>query len=206
MISQETSDKMDILVWNTILDFIPTKQLPIFLSLNHTFKDSFSNYVYYRFASEHKQLRSNQFLEKMPYEPLLKTVFTDPTELETIQSVLQLLQKNPNICISGGFVTYLYLKKIPPKTSDIDVFILGTKNKNNYKQILKSFYTIFGYLEIVYETPTIQKHFQNFHIRFNLFLHNVKPFNKYLVILIMHIIVVDFINICFILHLMQNIH
>jgi len=141
-----------------ICDFLNLKEILSISSLNHSIRNDLKKYIYYRYSSDLKILKSDEYLEKQQMSPLLN-IFKDRINGEKILELLKILGKYPEFAISGSFATYLKKGIIPPKTSDIDIFILGGKDKKGtiHSQIIQNFLAIVGYLTVKFGKPDIEK-------------------------------------------------
>jgi len=173
---------MDFVIYQNIMKYVSTKDLLSFLLLNHEINFHFRDYIYYRFTSDNLKICSLSFLKKednglLNFYPLFQN---DLKLFEKIQTIFNILLREPFFCISGGFSTQLYLGQIPKFESDIDIYILGgypltlledaksledkkelfkkVENKSHIKILIEVYFYIF--LEKLRETfgnPTIVK-------------------------------------------------
>jgi len=102
---------MDYYTLINIFDYLETKDL-IYLS---KFRDDIREYVYYRCVSDKVLLKGIEFLQTF-----------EASIPPTVQLVFDYVKTRPYLCISGGFITQLFLGCEIDPTSDIDIYCLDS--------------------------------------------------------------------------------
>jgi hypothetical protein len=101
-----------------ILKFLDIDSL-IKLSIADTkFRETYKDYIYHRHALECKTIES---LDYFIPDTVSIPSFSDCMPL---QKLMNYIASNSNLCIAGGFPTYLYMGITPKSNSDIDIYVL----------------------------------------------------------------------------------
>lgn len=122
-----------------IIDCLPFDDI---IKLRYFIKN-INDIVYWKSIEHKKILLSNTFL--------LKNHFKWIIEHDALKDFYYYINKNPNICIAGGYPTLQYLEKklCNYPNSDIDVYILGDKPKLTFINLLNYLNNICGIIKIV---------------------------------------------------------
>lgn len=128
----------------SILEFLTTEELK-----DIPYSPLYSNYIYYRCASDNVRLVNNKYLVEADFRPTYNLLDTPN------RTILDKILQSKYFVIAGGFATQLYLERLPQVVSDIDVFVLGGSDKERQKEATKDFEAFLKTFDFDYEIEPV---------------------------------------------------
>jgi hypothetical protein len=140
-------ETLDPTIMINIMDHLDCKSLLKLSRSSTRIRDDYKDYIYYRHCME------NQTLNDLEY--FLKNQFGKPIfASKALNNLFYYISTQESLVVAGGFPTQLYMNRIPKKTSDIDIYVLGgLKHKytpNDYMFKRKNLIDVHNILEFIY--------------------------------------------------------
>lgn len=123
-----------------VKEFLDEKSCSLFVVTDKFFNKKLHEHFHYlkRSFLYYKNLNLYQFNtdHKIDNELMLKNEFTFVVENEEIVELINYLDTQPNMIITGGYISTMYFQKNFDKESDIDIYIFGENVLENFKNFL----------------------------------------------------------------------
>lgn len=140
-------ETLDYFTTINVLEYLDCQHLRNLAKSSKYILDNYKDYIYYRHATE------NELLDSLEY--FIKGKFGLPIfNSQPLNDLFYYISKDKSLFIAGGLPTQLYMGRIPKKTSDIDIYVLGgirrTYSSSNNRFCREELVDIYNLLEFIY--------------------------------------------------------